>query len=122
MPPARRTLTDAEILSMQLSTSAAKRLRGEWPPEHDRRMDSVAPTAIFLWLVLGLCLVALTGTFLWEALGWAEEHCGDRTHTGAGMECAQGGERKTGGEGEKSRHGAMVRRPSVASYVRGGLL
>ena len=115
MPRARRSVTDSEILSMQLSTSAAKRLRGEWPPERDRRMDSVAPTAMFLWLVLGLCVVALAGTFLWEALGWAEEHCGDRAQTGAGMECAQGGEHEPRGEGKDVGHGAQSAAPPGGS-------
>ena len=63
MPRARRSLTDAEILGMALNTSTARRLQGRWPEAEDRRHDSVVHTAKFLWLALGLTVVALGATF-----------------------------------------------------------
>lgn len=121
MPRARRTLTDAEILGMALDTSTARRLQGRWPEAADQRRDSIALTAKFLWLALALTALALGGTFAWEAVQGTEEDCDQRAGTGAHVECPQHGNGKAGGKRNDVGHGAIVRRPTVESYVRGGL-
>ncbi|MCH6484260.1 hypothetical protein MMG85_11895 [Pseudoxanthomonas sp. LH2527] len=121
MPRSRRTLTDADILGMALDTSTARRLQGRWPEAKDRRRDSVVTTAKFLRLALALTVLALAGTFAWEAWQGTKEHCDQRAGTGAHVECAQHGEGKTGGERDDVGHGAIVRPAVLVSYVRGGL-
>ena len=121
MPRARRSLTDAEILGMALNTSTARRLQGQWPEANDRRRDSIVPTAKFLWLALALTALALVGTFAWEAVQGTEENCDQRTGAGAHVECAQHGDGKAAGKRKDVGHGAMLRRPTLESYVRGGL-
>jgi hypothetical protein len=106
MPRARRSLTDAEVLGMALNTSTARRLQGRWPEAEERRHDSIVHTAKFLWLALGLTILALGATFAWE-LYRAKEDCKDLTNTAARIECTQRGEGKTGAEGQKVRHGAQ---------------
>lgn len=121
MPRARRSLTDAEILGLALNTSTARRLQGRWPEAEDRRHDSVAHTAKFLWLALGLTVMALGAAFAWAAWQGPEEDCQHGTGTKARIECTQGGDGKAGRERNHVGHGGMVRRPSAPSYVRGGL-
>lgn len=121
MPRARRSLTDAEILGMALNTSTARRLQGRWPEAEDRRHDSVVHTAKFLWLALGLTVLALGAAFAWAAWQGPEEDCQHGAGTEARIECMQGGDGKAGREGNHVGHGGMVRRPSAPSYVRGGL-
>jgi hypothetical protein len=113
MPRARRNLSQSEILSMVLSTSDAQRLRGEWP--EDRRRDSVSSTAMFLWLALALTLLALAGTFVWEAVRWAEQDCDDGAGSGARVECAQRGKHEARGEGKDVGHGAKSAVPAGGS-------
>lgn len=121
MPRIRRTLTDADILGMALDTSTARKLQGRWPKANDRRRDSVVPTAKFLWLALAITVLALAGTFAWEAWQGTEEDCDQRAGTGAHVECTQHGDGKTSGKRDDVGHGAIVRRPTLESYVRGGL-
>lgn len=103
MPRNRRSLADADILDMALSTSSARKLRARGP---ERRSHSIAHTAGFLWLALGLTVLALAGTYAWE---WyrSEQDCNDRTNTAARIECTQRGEDKPGREGQKVRHGGQ---------------
>ena len=99
---------------MQLSKSAARRLRGDWP------LESVTPTGLFLWIALAATVLALAGTYVWERYR-SEQDCDDGAHARARIECSQRGEGKAGREGKQSRHGAIVRRSSIANHVRGGL-
>ena len=99
---------------MQLSKSAARRLRGDWP------LESVTPTGLFLWIALAATVLALAGTYVWERYR-SEQDCDDSARARARIECSQRSEGEAGGEGKQSRHGAMVRRSSLAKYVRGGL-
>lgn len=121
MARSRCSLTDAEILGMALNTSTARRLQGRWPEAEDRRHDSVVHTAKFLWLALGLTVVALGAAFAWAAWQGPEEDCQHGAGPQARIECTQGGDGKAGREGNHVGHGGMVRRPSAPSYVRGGL-
>jgi hypothetical protein len=107
MPRARRSLTDAEILGMALNTSTARRLQGRWPEAEDRRHDSVVHTAKFLWLALGLTVVALGAAFAWTAWQGSEEDCHHRAGTEARIECTQRGDGKAGREGNDVGHGAQ---------------
>lgn len=97
MTRSRRTQTDRELLDMQLSKSAARRLRGDWP------LESVTPTGLFLWLAFAATLLTLAGTYVWE---WhrAKQDCNDLASPEARVECTQRGEGKAGGEGQKARH------------------
>lgn len=107
MPRARRSLTDAEILAMALNTSTARRLQGPWPEAEDRRHDSVVHTAKFLWLALGLTVVALGAAFAWAAWQGPEEDCQHGAGTEARIECAQRSDGKAGREGNDVGHGAQ---------------
>lgn len=107
MPRIRRSVTDADILGMVLNTSTARRLQGRWPEADDRRRDSVVPTARFLWLALMLTILALAGTFVWEASKGPEKHCDGSADTGARVEFTQSGDDKAGGKGNHVGHGAQ---------------
>lgn len=99
---------------MQLSKSAARRLRGDWP------LESVTPTGLFLWIALAATALTLAGTYAWE---WhrAKEDCKDVTYATARIECTQRGDGEADGERDDVGHGAILRRPTLESYVRGGL-
>ncbi|HMM24767.1 MAG TPA: hypothetical protein PKA36_08175 [Pseudoxanthomonas mexicana] len=107
MPRARRSLTGAEILGMALNTSTARRLQGRWPEAEDRRHDSVVHTAKFLWLALGLTVVALVATITWAAWQRPEEDCQHGAGTDSRIECAQRRDGKAGREGDHVGHGAQ---------------
>lgn len=107
MSRVRRSLTDAEILGMALNTSTARRLQGRWPEAEDRRHDSVVHTAKFLWLALGLTVIALGAAFAWAAWQGTEEDCQRGAGTDARIECAQRGDGKAGREGNHVGHGAQ---------------
>ena len=121
MPRTRRSLTDAEILGLALNTSTARRLQGRWPGSNERGGDSIVPTAMFLWLVLTLTALALIATFAWEAWQGPKEDCDQRSGARADVECAQRGDGKAGGKRDDVGHGAILRRPTLESYVRGGV-
>lgn len=103
MTRARRSVTDREILDMQLSQSAARRLRGGWP------LESVTPTGLFLWLAFALTVLLLAGTYVWE---WyrPEQNCDHVADATARIECTQRRDGKSGGEGQDVVHGAQSRR------------
>ena len=107
MHRARRSLTDAEILGMALNTSTARRLQGRWPEAEDRRHDSVVHTAKFLWLALGLTVLALGAAFAWAAWQGPEEDCQHGAGTEARIECTQRGDGNAGREGNDVGHGAQ---------------
>lgn len=107
MPRNRRTLTDAEILGMALNSSTARRLQGRWPEAADRRRDSIVPTAKFLWLAFAATVLALVGTFAWEAWHGTEEDCDQPAGPRAHVECAKDRDGKAGRERDDVGHGAQ---------------
>ena len=72
---------------------------------NEKRRNSVAHTAGFLWLAAILTTLALAGTYVWEALNRAEQDCNHGADSAARIECTQRGDGKSSGEGQDVRHG-----------------
>lgn len=105
MPRSRRTLTDAEILSMAINTRAARELRRRGS---ERRAHSIPRIAVYLQAALVLLTLTLIGTFAWKAVERSEQHGDHCTGADARVECSQRVEAQRAGEGMGFVHPASL--------------
>lgn len=103
MARARRTLTDSEILSIVINSSAAKRMRGRGP---EKRMDAVAPAGLFLWLAAAGTLFAIALSVALESDNWLKEHSHHCAQAVSPVKCTQRSESEVSGELQDVRHAA----------------
>ena len=107
-----RTVTDWQILNMALNTRAARKLRADG---RERRANSVVDTGVYLWVALGMLVLALLGTYVSEALQRSKQHRHDCARPGVHVECTERSEGQAGREGNYIRHA-----PQSAGPARGG--
>ncbi len=117
MPRARRTLTDTDILELVVHSRDARRLRTDGP---ERRANSIANMATFLWLAGIATALAVGISLAWDLESGAKENCNHRANAGGHIECAQAGKSKRMGRGGIEHAGILIL-SDLAKHVRGGL-